>query len=149
MDSKHLRDPSHRQETQSHRKERLDEDWLHLFALGEMAESLRAEAAYPASGHTGITLHKTAHLRILLEVAKQGSGIGEHSVHGPTFVHVLSGALRLRSGDETRLIRAGELVVIPHDRPRTMIAEEDSSFLMGLSLETSDPLADRDDVGGS
>lgn len=142
MNPKHLRD-------QSHRQDRLDEDWLHLFALEEMAELLRTEAAYPVNGHTGITLHKTAHLRILLEVAKEGARIGEHSVHGPTFIHVLSGALRLTSGDETRIVRAGELVVIPHDRGRNMFAEEESSFLLGLSLEMPDPLQERHDVAGS
>jgi quercetin dioxygenase-like cupin family protein len=142
MDPKHLRD-------QSQRQDRLDEDWLHLFALEEMAELLRTEAAYPVNGHTGITLHKTAHLRILLEVAKEGSRIGEHSVHGPTFIQVLSGALRLTSGDETRIVRAGELVVIPHDRARNMFAEEESSFLLGLSLEMPDPLQERHDAAGS
>jgi len=129
MDAKHFRD-------QSGRQARLDEEWLHLFALDEMVELLRTEAAYPVNGHTGITLHKTAHLRILLEAAKQGARIGEHNVHGPTFVHVLSGSLRLTSGDETRIAHAGELVVIPHDRARRMVAEEDSAFLLGLSLES-------------
>lgn len=142
MDPKHLRD-------QSHREERLDEEWLHLFALDEMAELLRTEAAYPVNGHTGITLHKTAHLRILLEVAKEGTRIGEHSVHGPSFIHVLSGSLRLTSGGETRIAHGGELVVIPHDRARKMVAEEDSSFLLGLSLEMPDPLHARHDPAGS
>jgi quercetin dioxygenase-like cupin family protein len=142
MESTGLRD-------RSHRHERLDEDWLHLFALDEMAEVLRAEPAYPVNGHTGITLHKTTHLRILLEVAKEGAEIGEHSVHGPTFIHVLSGSLRLTSGGETRLAQAGELVVIPQVRVWTMIADEDSSFLLGLSLEMPEPLHARDGSEGS
>lgn len=130
MSSDDLRDPSRRHE-------RLDEEWCHLFALEELADRLRTEAAYPVNGHTGITLLKTEHLRIVLEVARAGAEIGDHTVQGPTFVHVLAGSIRLICGDESRIAHAGEMIVVPHDRTRKMLSEEDSSFLLGLSLETS------------
>jgi len=125
---------------QSRRQERLDEEWFHLFALDEMVGVLRTEAAYPVNGHTGVTLLKTEHLRIILEAARAGTRLERHTVQGPNFVHVISGSLRMEAGDETRIAHAGELVVIPHDRPREVIAEEESAFLLGLSLETGKAL---------
>ncbi|MEZ4334749.1 MAG: cupin domain-containing protein [Myxococcota bacterium] len=117
------------------RRERLDEEWFHLFALEPMVEQLRAEHAYRVNGHTGVTLLKNEHLRVVLEAARQDSRIGEHVVDGPSFVHVLDGSLRLACGDETRIAHAGEMVTIPHDRPRDVWAETDASFLWVLALE--------------
>lgn len=127
MEEDRLREPSRRHE-------RLDEDWLHLFALDSMVSVLRTEGAYQVNGHTGVTLLKTDHLRVVLEAARAGIWIGEHTVEGPTFVHVLEGSLRVLSGDETRIAHAREMVVIPHDRPRDLCADEDSAFLWVLSL---------------
>lgn len=121
---------------QSRRHERLDEEWFHLFALDSMVELLRTEAAYETNGHSGVTLLKTDHLRVVLEAARAGSRIGEHTLEGPAFVHVLEGSLEVLSGDEKRIAHAGEMAVIPHDRPREVHAQqEDAAFLWVLSLE--------------
>ncbi len=117
------------------RRERLDEELFHLFALQAMVEQLRSEAAYQSNGHTGLTLLKNEHLRVVLEAARKGSNIGEHVVEGASFVYVLEGSLRLECGDETRVAHSGEMVVVPPDRVRDVWAEEDASFLLVLSYD--------------
>jgi quercetin dioxygenase-like cupin family protein len=137
----------------SSRLARLEEDALHLFALDEMVRAMRTEHVYQANGHTALLLLKGEHLRVVLGVAASGTEIGEHAVRGPTVVHVLSGALEVgalevgalevgapevgkaESPDAMRTVRAGEMIVIPHDRSRALRATADTSFVWALSLE--------------
>ena len=119
----------------SARENRLDPEWFHLFSLEELAQSLRSERGYREQGRNGIALHKTDRLRVVLEVAAEGAEVGEHTVPGPAVVHVLEGELELVCLDETRVARAGEIVSIPHDRPRTITAKVDSSFLWTLAMD--------------
>jgi quercetin dioxygenase-like cupin family protein len=128
MDTQNLRE-------KLNRDERLDEDWLHLFSLDSMIVGLRSEDEYSTTGHTGLTLLKTSTLRIVLEVAKEGSRIAEHSVHGPTVIHVLEGSIRIQALDETRVAHHGEMVVVPNDLPREIEAEKESAFLWILALD--------------
>lgn len=117
------------------REERLDEEAFHLFALDEMIGALRAEREYTENGHTGVTLLKSAHLSIVLEVVSSGSRIGEHVVPGPTLLQVLEGSVHAASGDETRVAHAGDLIVVPHDRRRELRAEGRTAFLWALSFD--------------
>jgi quercetin dioxygenase-like cupin family protein len=115
---------------------RLDEEWLHLFSLARFARALRAEREYREQGRNAMILMKTGQLRVVLEVAAEGAKIAEHVVPGPAIVHVLDGELDLVCLDETRVARAGEIVVIPHDRPRAMAAKSEVAFLWMLAMET-------------
>ena len=118
------------------RGSRLDLEWLHLFSLGQFVRTLRGEREYVEQGRNGITLLKTEDLRVVLEVAAEGETIAEHTVPGPAVVHVLEGELDLVCLDETRVAHAGEMVVIPHDRPRSMTAKSDVAFLWTLAMES-------------
>ena len=75
-------------------------------------------------------------MSVVLEVAAEGVKIAEHTVSGPAIVHVLDGELDLVCLDETRVAHAGEMVVIPHDRPRSMSAKSDVTFLWTLAMES-------------
>jgi len=116
------------------RRHRLDEEWLHLFSLDKFAAALRQEPEYERNGHNGLILIKTEHMRVVLEVAGSGRSISEHTIHGPALVQVIAGSLTFQAGDERRVAHAGEMVVIPHDRPRTIRANEDATFLWALAL---------------
>ena len=120
------------------RRHRLDEEWLHLFSLAKFVAALRQEPEYLRNGHNGLILMKTEHVRVVLEVAQAGHSIGEHTIHGPALVQVLEGSLAFQCGDERRVAHAGEMVVIPHDRPRTIRATDDAAFLWALSLAARD-----------
>jgi quercetin dioxygenase-like cupin family protein len=123
------------------RGSRLDLEWFHLFSLSQFARSLRAEREYREQGRNGMTLLKTEQLRVVLEVAAEGTKIGEHTVPGPAIVQVLDGELDFVCLDETRVAHAGEMVVIPHDRPRSMSAKSDVTFLWTIAMESDSSAA--------
>ena len=106
--------------------------WFHLFSIAQFARGLRGEREYAEQGRNAITLLKTEEMSVVLEVAAEGVKIAEHTVPGPAIVHVLDGELDLVCLDETRVAHAGEMVVIPHDRPRSMSAKSDVTFLWTL-----------------
>lgn len=112
-----------------------EEHLLHLFALEPMIERLRSEEPYDQNGQNGVLLLKTEHLRVVLEVAREGNEIGQHTVPGPTLIQVLEGSLDLSSQGETRTAHAGEMLVVPHDRPRTVFARADAAFVWALSMD--------------
>jgi quercetin dioxygenase-like cupin family protein len=117
------------------RRNRLDEEWLHLFSLAHFARALRSDREYIEHGRNAITLLKSDGLRVVLEVAAAGTKIAEHVVPGPAIVQVLEGKLDLVCLDEARVAERGEMVVIPHDRPRSMTAKSDAAFLWTLAIE--------------
>jgi quercetin dioxygenase-like cupin family protein len=127
---------THDARSRSERPKRLDPEWSHLFSLAHLMQSLRGERPYREQGRNGIVLLKTDELRVVLEVAAEGTEVSEHTVPGPAMVHVLEGELELACLDETRIARAGEIVTIPHDRPRTIAAKTDTSFLWTFAIET-------------
>jgi quercetin dioxygenase-like cupin family protein len=110
----------------------VDREWFHLFSLAQFARELREEREYAEHGRNGIALLKSDRVRVVLEVAAEGAKIAEHTVEGAAMITVLDGALDVACNDERRVARAGELVVIPHDRPRTITAKSDASFLWTL-----------------
>jgi quercetin dioxygenase-like cupin family protein len=135
-----LRDPEERQS-------RLDPEWFHLFSLERFAGKLRAEPEYTENGRNGLVLLKTPTLSVVLEVAAEGSKFAEHTVLGSALVVVLDGSLQVVCGDEMRVARRGEMVVIPHERPRAMSATSDVCFLWALSLEPPDAESDARSFG--
>jgi quercetin dioxygenase-like cupin family protein len=129
------------------RHSRLDPEWLHLFSLQQLARKLRSEPEYAENGRGGVVLIKTEQLRVVLEVAAEGTQFAEHTVLGSATVVVLEGSLQIVCGDEKRAAQRGEMVVIPHDRPRTMSATSDVCFLWTLSLEPPDEESDARSFG--
>jgi quercetin dioxygenase-like cupin family protein len=124
------------------RHSRLDPEWFHLFSLQQFRHKLRSEPEYAENGRSGVVLLRTARLRVMLEVAAEGTKFAEHTVIGSAIVVVIDGSLQITCDDEKRVARAGEMVVIPHDRPRAMIATSDVSFLWALALEPPDADSD-------
>ncbi len=64
--------------------------------------------------------------RILL---REGATVPEHRHPHEQVATVLEGSLRFRIGDETRVVRSGESVVVPSDSEHEVEALEDSIVL--------------------
>lgn len=120
------------------RRKRLDTARSHVFELDAYADALRAEPEYDQNGHTGLTLVKADDLRVVLEVARAGSGLKSHVIEGPAAVHVLTGRLEFDTEGETFRAESGEVVVLPQGASRTVTAREDSAFVLTLGQPPGD-----------
>ena len=77
------------------RQRRLDEARLHVFSARALAGALFEEPEFQRNRHTGITLLKTAELRVVLVVAEAGVALARHVVHGPATLHLVEGELAI------------------------------------------------------
>ena len=59
--------------------------------------------------------------RIVLE---QGAAVPEHSHHNEQISYILEGALRFVVGGEEKVVRAGEVLIIPGNVPHSALALE-------------------------
>ena len=117
------------------RQERLDEQHLHVFSLRAYGAGLRRQPEYEKDGHTGMILMKTPELRVVLEAARAGTRLAEHIIHGPTTLHVLSGALDVQGREGTFRIGENEMAALPRDEAREIVASAESLFLLSLAPE--------------
>jgi Ala-tRNA(Pro) deacylase len=117
----------------SARERRLDPDQPHVLSLRSYGAGLRRQPEHERDGHTGMLLVRTPELRALLEVARAGTVLSSHVVHGPATLQVLQGFLDIRTAERTLRVGEQEFAVLPRDEARELRAVTDCMFLLALS----------------
>jgi len=115
------------------RDARLSSEVLHTFSFPEIVARLREEPEYAESGRNGVTLVKSADLRVLLEVLRRGAGLAEHRAPGPITVQVVEGELRFAAGDEVVYLKPGELLALTGGQLHSVAAVHDTAFLLTIA----------------
>lgn len=118
------------------RHRRLDEALVHVFSARDLAGALFDEPEFERNRHTGITLLKTAELRVVLVVAAAGVALARHVVHGPATLHLVEGELAIDTDEGCFSAGPGDLVVLPRDEGREIVSRKRSIFLLVLSPES-------------
>ena len=95
--------------------------------------------AESAARHRAETLVKTETLRVVLVTMLTEGTMQEHVAPGPLTVHVLRGALRLRVGERTAELHAGELIALAPDAPYAIDGAADGAFLLTIAELTHTP----------
>lgn len=81
------------------------------FRLGEEhRRDLIDETLLDRAGRSGRTLVKDGPLRVTLVALGPGGTLAEHLADGPITVHVLSGQIRFRAGEDEWTLGAGDLL---------------------------------------
>lgn len=91
--------------------------------------------------HRAETLVKTETLRVVLVTILTEGTLQEHVAPAPLTVHVLRGALRLRVGERTAELHAGELLALAPGTSYAIDGIADGAFLMTIAelSHTPDP----------
>lgn len=118
--------------TREERAERLSGETLQVLDLRRYIRALRDEDVYTAHGRNGVTLVKTTHLRVVLEVLQAGAHLAEHRAPGPITVQGLEGAIRFHTGEEVFRVREGELLALPAGQAHSVEAVGDAAFLLTI-----------------
>ena len=127
MESLRDRDTRHR---------RLNQALVHVFSARELGGALQDEPEYQRSGHTGLTLMKTPELRVVIETAEAGTVLARHAIHGPATLYLVEGEIEIDTHDGRYSAGAGDMVVLPRDEVREILARKRSVFLLALSPES-------------
>jgi quercetin dioxygenase-like cupin family protein len=103
-------------------------------SLAELAESLLVAARTSSSGRSAQTVHG-GHANVLRQTVialAAGQRLDEHENPGDATLQVLTGQVRLTSGEDSCDLAAGELVVIPEAR-HALAALDDSVILLTVA----------------
>lgn len=117
--------------TRTARRARLHPGGIHTFEVETLTQALRDEAE--PYGRDGVTLVKSPHLRVVLEVLREGIALHEHREPGPVTLFLLEGEIRFEAAGEVVYLKAGEILALPTNRPHTVEAVQDSAFLLTIA----------------
>jgi quercetin dioxygenase-like cupin family protein len=103
-------------------------------SLTEFSEKSLAEARSAHSGRSAHTVHggHASTLRQTVIALVAGQRLDEHESPGEATLQVLTGRVRLTSGDDGQEVDAGELLVIPGAR-HALEALQDSAVLLTVA----------------
>jgi quercetin dioxygenase-like cupin family protein len=108
----------------------------HALDVPEALRALRAEAGLGANGHRQITLLHQGPVRLVLFAFAAGGRMPEHRAPGWVTIHVLRGALRVRTPDAQHALAAGQLLALAPNVPHDVEASDEADMLLGVYPET-------------
>lgn len=103
--------------------------------LNQYIRQLKSEETWLNSQRNAITLFKTDTMRIVLIGLHPNGQLPEHQAEGIISVHVLKGHIRFQAGDEERKLVEGNIVTLHENIPHSVIAVEESVFLLTMALK--------------
>ena len=107
--------------------------------LPKFMEQIKKEAAWLNGPRNAITVFKSDHLRIVLIALHGGAELPTHTADGMISVQVLEGRLRFGTEEESVLLKNGQLVALHKKIPHSVLALEESMFLLTLAPTAKAP----------
>jgi|SRR5689334_20175808 quercetin dioxygenase-like cupin family protein len=101
--------------------------------LLEEVERLKTEPAWRDGDRNAITLTKGAGLRLVLTIVRQGAILREHRAPAAATLHVISGGMVLRVGDQSLELGPGDVVAMEPSLTHAAEARADTAFLLTLA----------------
>ena len=101
------------------------------FNLGEELQHLRAQVSWHRStGRSSKTLVKYPDFHLVLVLMKANTRMNRHHVDGRFSIQALQGRIRVRIGEESIEVSAGEMVVLDYGISHEVEALDESAFLL-------------------
>lgn len=114
----------------------LSGEALH-FPLGREAEGFIDGDLVARSGRSARTLVKDGPLRVTLVALGAGGAMATHRAEGPITVHVLSGAVRLRTAKGEWPLETGDLLSLGGGVEHSVESEAGGTFLLTVATPAS------------
>jgi quercetin dioxygenase-like cupin family protein len=103
-----------------------------MLDLPASLRALRAEAFPSANGHRQIALMHQGPVRLVLFAFEAGGRMPQHSAPGWVTIHVLRGALTVRTPEEIHALGEGTLLSLAPDLLHDVEATEETDMLLGI-----------------
>jgi quercetin dioxygenase-like cupin family protein len=117
-----------------HTPDRLLDAALLCFELTEATEKLKQEDTWKMGERTAITLMKSTFMRIVLIAMHGQSEINFHQSGNVISVQLLQGKVNFQTASESVMLKKGSLITIHEDTKHTLIAIEESVFLLTIAI---------------
>ena len=109
--------------------------------IGAALATLRGERHPAVDGHRQITLSHHGPLRLVLYAFESGGRLPEHRAPGYVTIHVLRGALRVRTARQAYDLAAGHVLTLDPGISHDVEAAAESDVLLGVYPEARPPAA--------
>jgi quercetin dioxygenase-like cupin family protein len=107
----------------------------HALDVPAALRALRAEVGAGTNGRRQITLVHRGPVRLVLFAFASGGRLPEHRAPGWVTIHVLRGALHVRTPDARHALSEGQILVLAPDVPHDVDADEEADMLLGVYPE--------------
>ena len=104
------------------------------FNIEREIKALRAEDGAEYKGHRQKTLYKHAGRTIALFLMAPGGKLDEHTAGGAVTIEPVTGRLTVSAEGETHALAPGDLLVLALNVPHEVVAEEETAFILQISL---------------
>jgi len=101
--------------------------------LPKFMEQIKTEPAWLNGPRNAITVFKSERLRLVLIALHAGAEMPTHTADGTISVQVLEGRLRFGTANESVQLEKGQLVTLHERIPHSVLALEESLFLLTLT----------------
>jgi hypothetical protein len=117
-----------------HAPDRLLDAALLCFELPEAILKLKAEDTWKIGERTAVTLMKSSFMRIVLIALHGQSEINFNQSGNVISVQLLEGKINFQTQSESVILSKGSLITIHEDTQHTLIAIEESVFLLTVAI---------------
>lgn len=123
-------------EATPHRPEgnRTLDDSLVTMNLNHLMEQVRNEPSWKNSDRNSITIFKSDTMRIVLIGLHKGAELKTHTANGIISVQALEGHIQFTAAPKTVELQKGQMLALHKGIPHSVIALEESSFLLTLAM---------------
>ncbi len=97
-------------------------------------KQIKNEVAWQNSDRNAITVFKAENMRIVLVALKKGASMDTHTANGIISVQVLQGHIKFNTGKQSVELHDGQLLALHEKIPHSVIAIEETVFLLTLSV---------------
>jgi quercetin dioxygenase-like cupin family protein len=110
----------------------IDATMVHV-NLPHFIKQIKEEETWHKNDRNAITLLKTNFLRIVLIAFHKGAILKKHTVPQILCVHVLEGKMQFITDVQTVELRAGDMITLYENIEHTVVATEETVFLLTLT----------------
>lgn len=104
----------------------------HVLDLRDALRALRIEKRPGSSGHRQITLLHEGPVRLVLFAFDAGGHMPEHRASGWVTIHVVRGALQVKTPEQQHLLTEGQMLALAPDLSHDVHASEEADMLLGV-----------------
>ncbi len=100
--------------------------------LNEYTSQIKTEKPWSENDRNAITVFKSNGLRLVLIALHKNAEMAKHSAKGMITVHVKEGLIRFSTDEQSVKLSAGQMIVLHEGIPHSVLALEESTFLLTL-----------------
>jgi quercetin dioxygenase-like cupin family protein len=114
----------------------LDAPWVEM-DLNNFIVQIKNEVTWATTDHNSITVFKSDNTTVVLIGIHQNAELKKHKAYGDIHVQVLEGKINFCTEQQTASLKKGQMLALKADIPHSVLALEDSFFLLTVIVNNS------------